>query len=93
MARTYDTGARSLARLHGGGTRTIPERIPAVVIDGKLDSCRADRGPDEHALRAALAYVNRSSTWWGTLFPRSMLISRSSGSPADRGTGLVAPVD
>jgi glutaredoxin 3 len=29
--------------------------VPAVVIDGKLASCCADRGPEEHVLRAALA--------------------------------------
>jgi glutaredoxin len=30
-------------------------RVPAVVIDGKLASCCADRGPEEQVLRAALA--------------------------------------
>ena len=29
--------------------------VPAVVIDGKLASCCAGRGPDEHTLRSALA--------------------------------------
>ncbi len=29
--------------------------VPAVVIDGKLASCCAGRGPDEDVLRAALA--------------------------------------
>jgi glutaredoxin 3 len=29
--------------------------VPAVVIDGKLASCCAGRGPEESALRAALA--------------------------------------
>jgi glutaredoxin len=29
--------------------------VPAVVIDGKLASCCAGRGPEEHILRAALA--------------------------------------
>ncbi len=29
--------------------------VPAVVIDGKLSSCCAGRGPDEGILRAALA--------------------------------------
>jgi glutaredoxin len=29
--------------------------VPAVVVDGKLASCCAERGPEEHALRAALA--------------------------------------
>lgn len=29
--------------------------VPTVVIDGKLASCCAGRGPDEHVLRAALA--------------------------------------
>jgi len=28
--------------------------VPAVVIDGKLASCCAERGPDESTLRAAL---------------------------------------
>ena len=28
--------------------------VPAVVIDGKLASCCAGRGPDESVLRAAL---------------------------------------
>ena len=29
--------------------------VPAVVVDGKLASCCANRGPDEHVLRSALA--------------------------------------
>lgn len=29
--------------------------VPAVVIDGKLASCCAGRGPEEHTLRSALA--------------------------------------
>ncbi len=29
--------------------------VPAVVIDGKLASCCAGRGPDEHVLRSALS--------------------------------------
>lgn len=29
--------------------------IPAVVVDGKLASCCAGRGPEEKVLRAALA--------------------------------------
>lgn len=29
--------------------------VPAVLIDGKLASCCAGRGPEEHVLRAALA--------------------------------------
>jgi len=29
--------------------------VPAVVIDGKLASCCAGRGPEEHILRSALA--------------------------------------
>jgi glutaredoxin len=29
--------------------------VPAVVIEGKLASCCAGRGPEEHVLRAALA--------------------------------------
>ncbi len=28
--------------------------VPAVVVDGKLAGCCADRGPDEHVLRSAL---------------------------------------
>ena len=28
--------------------------VPAVVIDGKLASCCAERGPEEHLLLAAL---------------------------------------
>jgi len=28
--------------------------VPAVVIDGKLASCCAGRGPDKHVLRSAL---------------------------------------
>ena len=29
--------------------------LPAVVVDGKLASCCADRGPEENVLRRALA--------------------------------------
>ena len=29
--------------------------VPAIVIDGKLASCCAGRGPDERVLRSALA--------------------------------------
>ena len=29
--------------------------VPAVVIDGRLASCCAGRGPEEHVLRSALA--------------------------------------
>ena len=29
--------------------------VPAIVIDGKLASCCAGRGPEEHVLRSALA--------------------------------------
>ncbi len=28
--------------------------LPAVVVDGKLAGCCADRGPDEHVLQEAL---------------------------------------
>jgi glutaredoxin 3 len=35
----------------GYGVRSVP----AVVIDGKLASCCAGRGPEEHALKSALA--------------------------------------
>ena len=28
--------------------------VPAIVIDGKLASCCAGRGPEEHVLKAAL---------------------------------------
>ena len=31
------------------------QRVPAVVIDGKLASCCTGRGPDEHVLQAALS--------------------------------------
>jgi glutaredoxin 3 len=39
------------ARAKNFGIRSVP----AVVIDGKLASCCAERGPDEQVLRAALA--------------------------------------
>jgi glutaredoxin 3 len=29
--------------------------VPVVVVDGKLASCCAGRGPDEHVLKSALA--------------------------------------
>ena len=29
--------------------------VPAVAIDGKLASCCAGRGPEEHVIKAALA--------------------------------------
>jgi glutaredoxin 3 len=29
--------------------------VPAVVVDGKLASCCAGRGPEEHVLKMALA--------------------------------------
>ena len=35
----------------GYGVRSLP----AVVIDGKLASCCAGRGPEEHVLKSALA--------------------------------------
>jgi hypothetical protein len=35
----------------GYGVRSVP----AVVIDGKLASCCAGRGPEEHVLKLALA--------------------------------------
>jgi glutaredoxin 3 len=35
----------------GYGVRSVP----AVVIDGKLASCCAGRGPEEHVLKSALA--------------------------------------
>jgi glutaredoxin len=36
--------------------------VPAVVVDGKLAGCCADRGPDDSVLRSALAQAsNRSS--------------------------------
>jgi hypothetical protein len=38
------------AQAKGLGIRSLP----AVVIDGKLASCCAGRGPDEHVLREAL---------------------------------------
>ena len=39
------------SKAKGDGVRSVP----AVVIDGKLASCCAGRGPDEHILKAALA--------------------------------------
>lgn len=41
--------AASNARQHG------VRSVPAVMVDGKLASCCAGRGPDEHALRSVLA--------------------------------------
>ena len=38
------------AKANGYGVRSVP----AVVIDGKLSSCCAGRGPEEHVLIAAL---------------------------------------
>src|SRR5258708_36307840 len=46
--------------------------VPAVVIDGKLASCCAGRGPEEHVLLAALRWAscfkptNRRDTPFGT---------------------------
>lgn len=37
------------ARAHHLGVRSLP----AVVVDGRLAACCAERGPDEAALRAA----------------------------------------
>jgi len=39
------------AEAKGYGVRSVP----AVVIDGKLASCCAGRGPEEHVLKSALA--------------------------------------
>lgn len=41
--------------------------VPAVVIDGKLASCWAGRGPEEKTLQAALAYAGSSCfvAHWG----------------------------
>jgi glutaredoxin len=39
------------AKAKGYGIRSVP----AVVIDGKLASCCAGRGPEEHVLKSALA--------------------------------------
>jgi glutaredoxin len=39
------------AKAKGYGVRSVP----AVVIDGKLASCCAGRGPEEHVLKSALA--------------------------------------
>ena len=39
------------AKAKGYGVRSVP----AVVIDGKLSSCCAGRGPEEHVLKSALA--------------------------------------
>jgi glutaredoxin 3 len=38
------------SKAKGYGVRSVP----AVVVDGKLASCCAGRGPDEHVLREAL---------------------------------------
>ena len=38
-------------KVKGYGVRSVP----AVVIDGKLASCCAGRGPDENVLKSALA--------------------------------------
>jgi len=38
----------STAKSHG------VRSVPAVLVDGKLASCCAGRGPEEHALKAAL---------------------------------------
>ena len=43
------TGVATKAK--GYGVRSVP----AVVIDGKLASCCAGRGPDENVLKSALA--------------------------------------
>jgi glutaredoxin 3 len=40
-----------VAKAEGYGVRSVP----AVVIDGKLASCCAGRGPEEDVLRSALA--------------------------------------
>jgi len=39
------------SKAKGYGVRSLP----AVVIDGKLASCCAGRGPEEHVLKSALA--------------------------------------
>jgi glutaredoxin len=38
------------SKAKGYGVRSVP----AVVVDGRLASCCAGRGPDEHVLREAL---------------------------------------
>jgi glutaredoxin len=38
------------AKAKGYGVRSLP----AVVIDGKLATCCAGRGPDEHVVKSAL---------------------------------------
>ena len=45
----HQAGIASQAKQYG------VRSVPAVVIDGKLASCCDGRGPEEHALRAALA--------------------------------------
>jgi glutaredoxin len=43
--------AEVASQAKGYGVRSVP----AVVVDGKLASCCAGRGPDEQVLRSALA--------------------------------------
>ncbi len=43
--------AEVATKAKGYGIRSVP----AVVIDGKLASCCAGRGPEEHVLKSALA--------------------------------------
>ena len=48
----HDMNKSELAKkAKGYGVRSLP----AVVIDGKLASCCAGRGPEEHVLKSALA--------------------------------------
>lgn len=57
LARSHDVVIHDMSKAEVAskakeyGIRTVP----AVVIDGKLASCCANRGPDEHVLRSALA--------------------------------------
>lgn len=44
-------GSEVATKAKSYGVRTVP----AVVIDGKLASCCAGRGPEEHVLKSALA--------------------------------------
>jgi len=45
----HQEGIATRAKQHG------VRSLPAVVIDGKLAGCCAERGPDEHILRQALS--------------------------------------
>jgi hypothetical protein len=44
----HKEGIAARAKQHG------VRSLPAVMVDGKLAGCCAERGPDEHILREAL---------------------------------------